>query len=134
MIHQISCEHTMGTAFEVTHDGHSYTLDSAEGNTGPRPKALMLSALAGCTGFDLVSLLEKMRVVYSQFKITVDAPLTEEHPKIYESFTLKYFIHLENDQDRKQVEKAVQLSVDKYCGVHAMLSKIGPVHHEIIYT
>lgn len=133
MNHQIKCTHVSRSAFDIQQDGHTLRIDDAEGNTGPRPKALLLSALAACTGMDIVSILEKMRVDFSQFNLRVEGHLTEDHPKVYDNIVLIYEIKLENEGDKKNMEKAVALSVEKYCGVHAMLNKASHVTHQIEY-
>ena len=96
------------------------------------PKPLLLVALAGCTGLDIVSLLEKMHVKFDRFNMTVGGDLTKEYPKFYHHIHLTYEIHLA-ETDRNKMEKAVSLSVEKYCGVHAMLEKAAKVTHEIVY-
>lgn len=119
--------HTGKMSFNVLQNGKNFKLDAApesggEGD-GLRPKALILSALAGCTAMDIVSLLNKMKVTFSHFSVKVDGELTDEHPKIYHKMELVYSIHLENDADKEKMEKAVNLSQDKYCGVSAMVRK-----------
>jgi putative redox protein len=93
---------------------------------GPRPKPLLLFSLAGCTGMDVVSLLKKMRVDFTDFKIKVSAELTEDHPKYYHKIHLTYLFSGE-DLDAGKIEKAVNLSQDKYCGVSYMLSKTAEI-------
>ena len=75
--------------FSSIMDGHEIVVDAAEEfggtNKGPRPKKLLLLSLAGCTAMDVVSLLKKMRVEFSNFKIVIDADLSEDHPKRFNS-------------------------------------------------
>ncbi|MBK8953006.1 MAG: OsmC family protein [Chitinophagaceae bacterium] len=87
------------------------------------PKALLLSGLAGCTGIDVVDILEKMRVMFSSFEIEVEAEQTDEHPKVYKEIIITYRIATIQENEDK-VKKAIELSLDKYCGVAAMLRKI----------
>ena len=87
--------------------------------SGLRPKALMLSALAGCTGIDVVSLLKKMRVEVDDFKIIVTGELTEEHPKYYHKVKVDFYF-TGQDLDEEKINKAVNLSAEKYCGVMEM--------------
>lgn len=101
-------------------------------DTGMRPKPLMLAALAGCTGIDVVSILNKMRVSFSDFTIDVTAEMSEDLPKVFTSFHVIYTIKVA-DTDHKKVEKAVTLSDERYCGVSAMYKSFAPVTHEIIY-
>ncbi len=76
----------------------------------------MMVALAGCTGMDMVSLLKKMRVNYESLNIMVEGDLTEEHPKHFTKMKVIYEFK-GKDIDLKKVEKAVDLSKEKYCGV-----------------
>jgi putative redox protein len=136
-IHKITTRHHEGMAFSTNINGHNLIIDAAEEhggtNQGPRPKALLLNALAGCTGMDVVSLLKKMRVEFSDFTIDVTGELTDEHPKIYHTITLNYRIRLANPADKDKMEKAVTLSQDKYCGVSAMLGKASMLKYQIDY-
>lgn len=97
---------------------------------GLRPKAMMLSSLAGCSGLDVVSLLKKMRAEVEDFKIIVHGELTDEHPKYYHKVTVEYhFYGSELKQDK--IEKAVSLSVEKYCGVMEMFRQFADVTTEV---
>jgi len=99
---------------------------------GLRPKAMMLSSLAGCSGMDIASLLKKMRAEVEDFKIEVEANLTEEDPKFYDKVHVVYRFFGSNFKKDK-IEKAVNLSVDRYCGVMEMFRKFADVTTEIIY-
>ena len=122
-------------SFEAKIDGHKIIVDAAEEvggeNKGPRPKPLMLLALAGCTGMDVVSILKKMRVEFDDLDVDVEAEMTEEHPKYFSSMKVIYTIKGKNIQKEK-VEQAVTLSQEKYCGVSALYKKAIPVKFEII--
>jgi len=111
-------------SFSSEIDGHKIVIDAANEfggeNNGPRPKALLLLSLAGCSGMDVVSLMEKMRINYSDFKIIVEGNLNEDHPKKYNSITLKYIV-TGKDIEIEKIEKAIKLSEEKYCGVWATL-------------
>lgn len=123
-----------GMSFRTAIQDHEIIIDShpkfgGEGK-GPRPKPLLLFSLAGCTGMDVVSLLKKMRIEFEDFKITVAAEQTEEHPKYYRKIHLTYI--LKGDKiDKAKVEKAVNLSQEKYCGVSFMLKKIAEITYDI---
>jgi putative redox protein len=97
---------------------------------GFAPKALMLSSLAGCSGLDVVSLLKKMRAEVADFKIIVTAELTDEHPKFYNKVKVDYYFTDSNLQPEK-IQKAVNLSVTKYCGVMEMFRQFAEVSTEI---
>ena len=122
-------------AFDSQIDNHTLRMDTGGllgDDTGPSPKKLLLSSLAGCTGMDVVALLKKMRVPFTGMEIDIDADLTEEHPKVYSEIRLKYRI-FGNDLNKGKIEKAVQLSQEKYCGVSAMLRKNSPINYTIEY-
>jgi putative redox protein len=122
-------------AFDVELQGHTIKIDAAEkfggGNYGPRPKALLLSGLAGCTGMDVVSILRKMQMPWDSFNLEVEGDTTEEHPVVYNKIHIKY-IFTGGELDVEKITKAVNLSQDKYCGVSAMLGKTAEVTWEIV--
>lgn len=122
-------------SFDVELQGHHFKVDADEEfggrDRGPRPKALVLSALAGCTGMDVASILQKMRMRWETFTVKVDATASEDHPIVYTAITIRYTF-TGDELDRKKIERAVSLSVEKYCGVHAMLSKTARIDTEIL--
>lgn len=97
---------------------------------GPRPKELLLAAVTGCTGMDVVAILKKMQVELESFQMHVEADVTEEHPKHYTRMHLIYEFKGKN-LDRAKLEKAVTLSQDKYCGVSYMFKKFLEFTYEI---
>ena len=99
-------------------------------NKGLRPKALMLSSLAGCSGLDVVSLLKKMRAEVEDFKMIVHGELTEEHPRYYHKVVVEYHFY-GNDLQEDKINKAVKLSVDQYCGVMEMFRQFAKVTTEV---
>jgi putative redox protein len=121
-------------AFEAEVNDFKIKLDADEKvggkNSGPRPKALSLVSLGGCTGMDVVSILAKMRVVPETFDVEVTGELTEEHPKYYDKIHLVYSF-TGKDLPYAKLEKAINLSQERYCGVNAMLSKAAEVTYEI---
>lgn len=133
--HKATMNFTGGMSFEADVNGHKVRIDTADdggANSGPSPKRLMLVALAGCTGIDVVSMLNKMRVPFSDFSLEVEADLSEEHPKIYDHARLVYKIKIA-EADRPKMEKAVALSEEKYCGVSAMFRKFADLSLKIEY-
>ena len=104
-----------------------------DAKTGFGPKALLLSGLAGCSGVDVVDILEKMRVPFADLRIDAEAEQTEEHPRVFKTIHLTYYVKTELDQLDK-VKKAIDLSLDKYCGVAAMLKKNSRIEYEIVLT
>ena len=123
--------------FESTNpSGESLLINAGEENGGEgaglRPKALMLSALAGCSGLDVASLIEKMKLEVDDFKIETSANLTEIDPKTYDAVTLEYHFYGSNlNEDR--LKRAVDLSVEKYCGVLEMFKKFAKVEVKILF-
>ncbi|MDA9627920.1 OsmC family protein [Flavobacteriaceae bacterium] len=99
-------------------------------NKGLRPKALLLSSLAGCSGLDVVSLLKKMRAEVDDFKMVVHGELTEEHPRYYHKVVIAYHFYGSDLQEDK-INKAVKLSVDQYCGVMEMFRQFAKVTTEV---
>ncbi len=135
MDHQISCTWTHNMAFEADIQDHKVIMDAQQpigDDSGPSPKRLILAALAGCTGIDVVSLLQKMRVSFDGLRIDVSGVLTEEHPKYYHQIHIIYRV-AGKDVPTDKVEKAVNLSREKYCGVSAQLAPSAEITHEIIY-
>ena len=128
-------QHQDNMSFEVTVNGHKIMIDSSEafgGNdSGPRPKSLMLVALAGCTGMDVVSILNKMRVEYDDFQVKVDGNITEEHPKHFDNMHITYILKGKNIQ-REKVEKAISLSQERYCGVSFTYKQVMKLTHELV--
>lgn len=121
-------------AFEAEVNGHKIILDAAEAvggeNRGPRPKPFMLTALAGCTGMDVVSILKKMRVEIEDFNVIVEGDLTEEHPKQFYKMNVIYEF-TGKDLPLEKLQKAVSLSEERYCGVSAMYKKAIELTSEI---
>ena len=101
-----------------------------DGATGFSPKALLLSGLAGCSGIDVVMVLEKMRVPFSSLEMEVEADQTEEHPRVFKDINMIYRIKTD-ESNRDKVIKAIELSLDKYCGVAAMLQKVAPIRYQL---
>ncbi len=121
--------------FDAFVSGHHIVMDALPvvgGNDeGARPKELMLAALAGCTGMDVVSILKKMRVEPEYFNIRVEAEMTDEHPKHYTTMHIFYEFKGEG-LELEKLQKAVNLSQDQYCGVSASYRKAMEITHEIV--
>ena len=136
MTHETKVTWVDDLKFDALQNGKTFRIDGNHNeseSTGVRPKALILSSLAGCTGIDIVDLLKKMRVEFSEFSLDVKADLTEEHPKVYDTVYLTYYIRLQNTEDRDKMERAVSLSQDKYCGVSAMIRRFAELHVKVEY-
>jgi putative redox protein len=116
-----------GHAFDSFKENSKIEID-AKG--GFNPKALLLSGLAGCTGVDIVDILEKMRVPFADLKIEVETEQTTELPKVFKDIHMNYIITTA-EENRNKVKKAIDLSLDKYCGVAAMLRRNSKIEYTI---
>jgi putative redox protein len=124
-------------AFESDNpSGLKMTIDAGPGDGGEgkgfKPKALMLSGLAGCSGLDVAMLIGKMKLEVRDFSIDVTANLTDEHPKYYDRVLLEYHFHGDKLEEKK-LQRAVDLSVEKYCGVMEMFRRFAEVKIETIF-
>jgi len=120
--------------FESTNpSGHNLFIDAGEENGGKdegyRPKALMLSGLAGCSGLDVAALIKKMKLHVDEFKIETEANLTEVHPKYYYKVAMHFHFY-GDDLNEKKLQKAVDLSIEKYCGVMEMFRQFSELKIE----
>ncbi len=103
--------------------GHSVVLDLPKGkgdDTGFRATELFLLGLAGCTGVDMVNILEKMRVDLSRCEVKIEGEQQDDYPKYFHTIRFKYILS-GRDLDLKKAEKAVNLSMDKYCAISQTL-------------
>lgn len=94
---------------------------------GARPMQLVLMALGGCTSMDMLSMLAKMREDVKGYKVTVEAERAVEHPMVFTKIHVHYI--LEGKLKKENVEKAIALSMDKYCSVTHMLNKTATITH-----
>lgn len=114
--------------------GHTITLDSPadHGGTGegPRPAEMLLMALAGCTGMDVITILQKKRQNVSSFRIGVSGERRDQHPRVFKEITITYEV-TGKGIDLEAVRQAVHLSEEKYCTVSAMLRQATAIRTEI---
>lgn len=134
MIHKVSANWKENLQFNINQDDNYFGVDGGPAPAGQsatlKPKPLMLSALLGCTGMDVTSLLKKMRVEVDKFELDVEAELTSEHPKHYKKVHVIYNFY-GTDLNEKKINKSVDLSVNRYCGVFEMFRQFAEVSHEI---
>jgi len=97
---------------------------------GPGPKSLLLSGLAGCSGIDIVEILKKQKVEFSDFSIDVETETTEQHPKVFRDIYISYTVRTDQSNEIK-VKRAIDLSLEKYCGVSAMLKKNSAIYYKL---
>lgn len=137
MTHKVVTTWKKNLKFESDNPGGlTLTMDASRevggDDEGLRPKALMLSSLAGCSGIDVASLFKKMRVEVDSYHIDVAGELTEEHPKYYHTVTVGYHFYGSN-LPKEKIEKAVNLSVERYCGVMEMFRRFAEMKIDIYY-
>jgi putative redox protein len=102
-------------------------------SSATKPMELLLLGLGGCTGMDVVSLLNKMRVDFTALEVNITADRAEEHPTVYTRIDIEYVV-TGHGIDAEKVKRAVGLSQEKYCSVSAMLKKACPVNYTIRLT
>lgn len=116
--------------FDAEVNGHHILMDADEQwggqDKGARPKPLLLAALSGCSGLDIVSVLAKMHVTGYTFEMETEAESTSEHPITYHTITIK-FMFSGDELPQDKIVKAVMLSTERYCGVNSMLKKAANV-------
>jgi putative redox protein len=131
----VTVQHRENMSFTVSINGHELILDaslkSGGNNLGPRPKSLMLAALAGCTGMDVVSILKKMHVEFEDFSVKAEGNITEEHPMHFDHMHIIYIIK-GKEIPAEKVNKAIELSQEKYCGVSYNYRQAMKITHELI--
>ncbi len=122
-----------GMRFDVeTGSGHHVILDAAEHNggqnSGPQPMEMLLVALAGCSGMDILSILRKKRQDITGYELRIHGMRAEEHPKVYLDITLEHIFTGHNIRP-EAVERAIELTEERYCGASAMLGKTATIGH-----
>ena len=114
-------------------DNHSVLMDTKPPigeDTAITPKQMLVAAICGCTGMDVVALLKKYRQPLSKFEIEAEASVTEGvHPIVFKEVQLIFKI--EGALEKEKVLEAITLSQTKYCSVSAMLSKSFPIHYTV---
>jgi putative redox protein len=115
-----------------TDSNHWITMDGPENfygsNAGIRPKELILLSIAGCTGSDVIAILQKKKVDLKGFEINIKAEQQEEHPQVFTKIHLEFMFYGNNIAE-KDVERAIELSQTKYCSVTVMLQKSVEITH-----
>lgn len=137
MTHKINTTWIQDMQFESTNPSGTLAIDAAPehggNNNGLRPKALMLSALAGCSGLDVASLIKKMHLEVSSFHIETVGHLTDEEVQTYHRVEMHYHFKGENLNEEK-LQRAVDLSTEKYCGVMQMFRKFATVEIHVYFN
>ena len=125
---------TGGMSFEAKIDTYTIQLDASPDvggeDKGPRPKPLLMVSLAGCTGMDVISILGKMKVIPKTFNVRTEGDLLDEHPKAYSAISIIYEFE-GDDLPIDKIRKAINLSIERYCGVNETLKKAIKMNYEI---
>ena len=131
---QINARLKGNMAFEMDINGHTVvtdaTVEKGGNGLGPSPKALLLAGLIGCSGIDVMLITKKMRLEVEDVNVDIEAEARDEDPKIYNYIKLIYKFK-GKDLPIEKLERAVKLSMEKYCGVSAMLEKAVPISYEV---
>jgi putative redox protein len=114
----------------IADSGHSIVVDGDKA-AGNSPMELVLIALCGCTGYDVVSILQKKREAFTSLEVRAQGERAAEPPSVFTEIKLTYRVG--GKVSRKAVEDAVRLSKEKYCSVSAMLEKTAKITTEIEY-
>jgi len=120
-----------------TESNHKVWMDMAEKSgghdKGPRPGDLVLVSLAGCTAVDVVIILKKLREQLDDLEVLVNSEKVDKHPRVYKKIEIEFHLKGKNLKE-ENVEKAIQLSLDKYCSVKTMLEKTAEISYRYEIT
>lgn len=132
---KVTTEYAGGMRFAGDGGGARIVMDAKPeaGGQGeaPTPKEIVLHGLAGCTGMDVAAMLEKRGVAFSGFAIEVEAEQTEAHPKVFKRIAITYRMAA-REEDRAAIERCIELSETRFCGVSAMLAKSAEIAWKLV--
>src|SRR5690625_3320805 len=116
--------------------GHEVPMDAAPdvggSNSAARPMEIVLAALGGCSGIDVVLILQKMRIDIDSFDMRLHARRANDHPRIFTDIEIEYIFRGKDlESQRKRLEQATQLSFEKYCSVAGMLNKAAKMTYRV---
>jgi putative redox protein len=135
MTHTSRVTHMADLNFDAEVDDIHFDIDAdpefGGQERGPRPKKLLLAALAGCTGMDVVSILSKMKMPFNEFWLDVEADAKDDDPKLYTAFRLKYCFS-GKDLDRAKIDKAIGLSQEHSGSVSAMFRTFAKIDFDVV--
>jgi putative redox protein len=128
---KVKLDYLDGMRFSAkTESGHEVIMDAGAEHggqdLGPRPTELVLAGLGGCTAMDVISILKKKKQDVTGFEIKVEATRAEEHPKKFTDIHIEFVVR-GRDVSQEAVERAVGLSMDKYCSVKATLEGVAKI-------
>lgn len=132
---QVIVSHIKGMHFEGEGNSKVRTQIDSSVTTGgsgygSSPMELVLMAIAGCSGMDIVTILEKMRVIFERFEISVIGERASEHPRVFTDIEITYKFWGSNLPEEK-IHRAIQLSMEKYCSVANMIDKIANITYKL---
>ena len=117
-----------------TGSGHMVVMDTSTEfggeNMAPTPMELLLVALGGCTGMDVMSILRKMEVRCECMEINIKGERSDEHPRVFKKIELAYRVK-GKDIPEDKVKRAVELSQEKYCSISAMLKRVADITYRV---
>ncbi|MBC25614.1 MAG: peroxiredoxin [Rhodospirillaceae bacterium] len=115
--------------------GHSLVMDGAPDaggrDLGIRPMETLLLGMGGCTAFDVIHILEKARETVIDCELEIEANRAEEDPKVFTQINIRYIVTGKN-LSRDKVQRAVDLSAEKYCSASIMLGEVANISHEVV--
>lgn len=137
MAHLVETQWMGKMQFNALVNGHTVVMDAPERvggeDNGPIPKPFVLTALSGCTGMDVISILRKQGIEMNDLNIVVTGEISKPHPIVYTSIHLVY--EFRGDEANKEAAlQAVTDSQEKLCGVSNMLKRIMPVTWDVTYN
>jgi putative redox protein len=118
----------------TTGSEHHVLLDDAAGATGPKPIELVAAGLAGCTAFDVITVLrQKDHQKVTGYEVRVEAEQAERPPQVFTSVRIHHVV-TGFEIDPAAIEEAIRLSEEKYCSVGAMVKQTASLHttYEIV--
>ncbi len=120
-----------GSSFAALSDSNHWAVldtsakdNGSDGSTGPME--MVLNALGSCAGIDILLILEKMRATVTDFQINIEAERADEHPRVFTKVHLEFVFRGEGIKER-DVEKAIDLSLSKYCSVAGMVGQTADI-------
>ena len=114
--------------------GHSVVMDTIDSNKGISPMEMLLLGVGGCTSIDVLSILKKSKQDIKDFEILLEAEREEKHPRVFKEIKIHYIIKGRKISE-SHVERAIELSTEKYCGASITLGRSGTkmkYTHEIV--
>ncbi|RYY45903.1 MAG: OsmC family peroxiredoxin [Chitinophagaceae bacterium] len=135
--HSIELQWMGNMQFNALVGNHTIILDAPERaggkDAGPIPKPLLLTALAGCAGMEIMSMLRKEQIVLADFDTKVSGEVSRQQPFVYTSILIRFEVK-GGDSNMQAVLDSIHRSQTEVCGVSAMLSKVLPIYWEISYN